>query len=104
MKLPLAKHCEKIKRRLPKMGSRLFCFGISEPRRYCKAAFEIKGVHFMPLWWSRAELKRTLSLVILYCVNCGFYWDLDCIFIAGEAEHQPQIIVISIHRDQECVK
>lgn len=55
-------------------------------------------------WWSRAELKRTLSLVILYCVNCGFYWDLDCIFIAGEAEHQPQIIVISIHRDQECVK
>ena len=57
-----------------------------------------------PTWWSRAELKRTLSLVILYCVNCGFYWDLDCIFIAGEAEHQPQIIVISIHRDQECVK
>ena len=56
------------------------------------------------IWWSRAELKRTLSLVILYCVNCGFYWDLDCIFIAGEAEHQPQIIVISIHRDQECVK
>lgn len=55
-------------------------------------------------WWSRAELKRTLSLVILYCVNCGFYWNLDCIFIAGEAEHQPQIIVISIHRDQECVK
>lgn len=59
---------------------------------------------FSLCWWSRAELKRTLSLVILYCVNRGFYWDLDCIFIAGEAEHQPQIIVISIHRDQECVK
>lgn len=39
------------------MGSRLFCFGISEPRRYCKAAFEIKGVHFMPLWWRWGELN-----------------------------------------------
>ena len=73
-------------------------------RRSIAKARRTGMVRLALLWWSRAELKRTLSLVILYCVNCGFYWDLDCIFIAGEAEHQPQIIVISIHRDQECVK
>ena len=56
------------------------------------------------IWWSRAELKRTLCLVILYRVDCGLYRYLNRIFAAGEAEHQPQVIVINIHRDQECVK
>lgn len=54
--------------------------------------------------WSRAELKRTLCRVIFYRIDCGLYRDLNCIFIAGEAEHQPQVIVVNIHRDQECVK
>ena len=58
----------------------------------------------MSVWWSRAELKRTLCLVILYRVDCGLYRYLNRIFVAREAEYQPQVIVINIHRNQECVK
>ena len=64
----------------------------------------IRSRYKLENWWSRAELKRTLCLVILYRVDCGLYRYLNRIFAAGEAEHQPQVIVINIHRDQECVK
>ena len=73
-------------------------------RRSIAKARRTGMVRLALLWWSRAELKRTLCRVIFYRIDCGLYRDLNCIFIAGEAEHQPQVIVVNIHRDQECVK
>lgn len=45
-------------------------------------------------------LRRILQIVNDRCIQ----WNAYCVFVPGKAEYNFQIIIVDIHRNEECVK